>query len=386
MNDLNFLGTYGNIREVWTKYPNGGLAGDYVDIGGVRYRWDKYNKRWRREGDYVESTARQNRIFRADVTIENNLTVAGTLRAKRVKQPNCGLFRSYEALLAKYPNPEPGYWACVGETIPAAIYRCEQEGEWSATGEYGGNESVDLDRIDSIEEKAGIALKGATARFSEFVEGIAVIEGKAPEKGSKVCVVWDDVNSRFLLNVDGNYYTEWDGKEIYCNSDGSPRRDKLYICDNIVYLCNGTTLVDVTENLYAKVSNAGFGGTEAEMYVALVAAIRRTIETDISSPARMEVEDSLDGFIGQGETDTVTCRVLKGYLDVTPLVERWKITREGGDEASDAAWNASDKARNFSGTIDLTLGDLSIYRQSTIFRVTAEGSFSEGAVAAEIVV
>ena len=139
-----------------------------------------------------------------------------------------------------------------------------------------------------------------------------------------------------------------------------------------------------TENLYAKVSNAGFGGTEAEMYVALVAAIRRTIETDISSPARMEVEDSLDGFIGQGETDTVTCRVLKGYLDVTPLVERWKITREGGDEASDAAWNASDKARNFSGTIDLTPGDLSIYRQSTIFRVTAEGSFSEGAVAAEI--
>lgn len=158
------------------------------------------------------------------------------------------------------------------------------------------------------------------------------------------------------------------------------------ILDGLLGKLQSVDLHGISEKLYQQLVTAGYQGTEAEMYVALVAAIRRTIETDISSPARMEVEDSLDGFIGQGETDTVTCRVLKGYLDVTPLVERWKITREGGDEPSDAAWNASDKARNFSGTIDLTPGDFSIYRQSTIFRVTAEGSFSECAVAAEIVV
>lgn len=158
------------------------------------------------------------------------------------------------------------------------------------------------------------------------------------------------------------------------------------ILDGLLGKLKSVDLHGISEKLFQQLAAAGYQGTEAEMYVALVAAIRRTIETDISSPARMEVEDSLDGFIGQGETDTVTCRVLKGYLDVTPLVERWTIRREGGDEASDAAWNASDKARNFSGTIDLTLGDLSIYRQSTIFRVAAEGSFSEGAVAAEIVV
>ena len=99
MNDLNFLGTYGNIREVWTKYPNGGISGDYVIIADVKYRWDKYVKRWRREGDFLESTARLNRIFRADVTVENNLTVSGTLRAKGIKQPNCGFYRTYEGLL-----------------------------------------------------------------------------------------------------------------------------------------------------------------------------------------------------------------------------------------------------------------------------------------------
>ena len=386
MNDINHLGEYGNIREVWAKYPNGCFAGDYVIIGGVTYRWDKYNKRWKREDEYIESTARQNKIFRADVTIENNLTVAGTLRAKHLKQPNCGLFKSYEALTAKYPNPEVGNWACVGDTIPATIYRCEKDGEWRATGEFGGNESVDIDRIDEIAEKSDIALAGATIRFSEFVQGIVVLNGKAPEKGGKVCVVWDDYNSRFLMNVDGNYYADWDGKSIYYNEDGTIRADRIYLCDDIAYLYNGVTLVEVAENLYAKVHNSGFGGTEEEMYAALVAAIRRTIEADVNSPARMEVEDSLDGFIGAGESDTVTCKVMKGYIDVTDMVAKWKIIRSGGDAPSDDVWNASSKARNFNGTIDLTVDDLSRYSQSTTFRVTAEGSFSEGALTAEIVV
>ena len=380
MNDLNFLGTYGNIREVWTKYPNGGISGDYVIIADVKYRWDKYVKRWRREGDFLESTARLNRIFRADVTVENNLTVSGTLRAKGIKQPNCGFYRTYEGLLEKYPEPEVGYWACVGDTVPGEIYVCEEKGVWKATGETGGIDSLDLDRLDEIEENASLALAGATARFTEFVTGISVINDVAPEKGNKRCVVWDELNCRFLMNVDGNFYTDWDGKQLYYNENGKIRRDKIFVCDNVAYLYNGTTLVDVTENLYNKIHNAGFDGTPDEMYAAFAALLRRTIEFDIEAPARMEHESNIDGFLGPGETATVKFTVWKGYLPITALVTKWSISRDGGDPPSDKVWNASAKAVNFAGVIDLTVDDLSPIQQSTTFTVTAEGSFSEGVV------
>lgn len=380
MNDLNFLGTYGNIREVWTKYPNGGISGDYVIIADVKYRWDKYVKRWRREGDFLESTARLNRIFRADVTVENNLTVSGTLRAKGIKQPNCGFYRTYEGLLEKYPEPEVGYWACVGETVPGEIYVCEKKGEWTATGKQGGIDSIDFERLDEIEEKANLSISGATARFTEFVTGISVINDIAPEKGGKRCVVWDDINCRFLMNVDGNFYTDWDGKELYYDSEGKIRRDKIFVCDNIAYLYNGTTLVDFTENLYIKVHNAGYGGTEEEMYVGLVGLLLEAYKTNADAPARLEYSSNIDGFLGPGETATVVFEVWRGFLPITPLVTKWSISRDGGDPPSDKVWNASAKAVNFAGVIDLTVDDLSPIQQSTTFTVTAEGSFSEGAV------
>lgn len=384
MNDLNFLGTYGNIREVWTKYPNGGISGDYVIIADVKYRWDKYVKRWRREGDFLESTARLNRIIRADVTVENNLTVSGTLRAKGIKQPNCGFYRTYEGLLEKYPSPEVGYWACVGETVPGEIYVCEKKGEWTATGKQGGIDSIDFERLDEIEEKANLSISGATARFTEFVTGISVINDIAPEKGGKRCVVWDDINCRFLMNVDGNFYTDWDGKELYYDSEGKIRRDKIFVCDNIAYLYNGTTLVDFTENLYIKVHNAGYGGTEEEMYVGLVGLLLEAYKTNADAPARLEYSSNIDGFLGPGETATVVFEVWRGFLPITPLVTKWTISRDGGDPPSDKVWNASAKAVNFAGSIDLTVDDLSPIQQSTTFTVTAEGSFSEGAVSYNI--
>lgn len=228
------------------------------------------------------------------------------------------------------------------------------------------------------------AIIGSVLNVMRFVKGVSYYTSKAPTNKSNY-IVWDSLMKQFLCCSNGNYYANWDSYGSYY-SNGKVRSDRVYMCEGIAYLYIGSNLVKIGDEIYAMLVAAGYNGTEDEMYVGLVGLLYESYKTNSEAPARMEVEDSLDGFIGQGETDTVTCRVLKGYLDVTPLVERWKITREGGDEASDAAWNASDKARNFSGTIDLTLGDLSIYRQSTIFRVTAEGSFSEGAVAAEIVV
>ena len=152
MSDINNLGSFSSIDAVWAQYPEGGIEGDYLDINGVKYRWNKYNQIWENAEVVTESTAKKTETVDGNLTVENNLVVAGTLRAKAVKQPNCGLFTTLDALKAKYPTPEVGYWATVGDTVPAAIYRCDAEGVWTATGETGGIDSMDYDRIDTIEE------------------------------------------------------------------------------------------------------------------------------------------------------------------------------------------------------------------------------------------
>ena len=146
--DINNLGTFASVAAVWEKYPEGGKEGDYLTIGSTKYRWNKYDQIWENAATVTQGTARENQIFDGDLTVQNNLTVGGTLRAKGVKQPNCGLFKSLDALKAKYPSPEVGMWAAVGDSTPAAIYRCDTEGVWTATGETGGVDNLDLTDVE----------------------------------------------------------------------------------------------------------------------------------------------------------------------------------------------------------------------------------------------
>ena len=96
-----------------------------------------------------------------DVTIHENLTVGGVLRASGIKQPNCGLFSTLAKLQAAYPTPEVGMWATVGNTIPGEIYVCETAGVWTDSGQQGGSDPVDLteieERLDDIFDYQGVA-------------------------------------------------------------------------------------------------------------------------------------------------------------------------------------------------------------------------------------
>lgn len=131
------------MAKVWEAYPSGGIEGNYVLIGaadeeGTRYNWNKYKRQWLNAAGIPETTAREMLEADGDVFIQNNLTVGGALRAKRIKQPCMGLFASLAALEAKWPDPEVGMWALVGDSVsitsPAAVYRCDTEGTWAATG------------------------------------------------------------------------------------------------------------------------------------------------------------------------------------------------------------------------------------------------------------
>lgn len=157
--ETNDLGTYASIEALWAAHPEGGHEGDYCTIGTTKYRWDKYDRMWIADPNFGPTQAREMKTFDGDVTIQNNLTVAGTIRAAAVKQPCVGLFATAAALEAAYPSPEVGMWAVVGDTMPGPIYRCSVAGSWSATGEDGGVDDIDLtdyakeEDLEALEER-----------------------------------------------------------------------------------------------------------------------------------------------------------------------------------------------------------------------------------------
>lgn len=161
--DINFLGNFDSIEDVWAAFPDGGQEGDYLYIGEVLYRWDKYDLSWGTQGA-TETLTKESQVFLGEVDIHDDLHVGGeavfngevrvkgSLHATAVKQPNMGLFASLQALQKAYPKPEVGMWATVGNTIPSPIYRCDEVGTWSATGEVGGIDEVELNNYYTKQE------------------------------------------------------------------------------------------------------------------------------------------------------------------------------------------------------------------------------------------
>ena len=185
--DIRNLGNFANVEAVWASYPNGGIEGDYLFIPneqGVKYRWNKYIRKWENAAVVTESDAREHRTV-SDLQVQHelhvgshadvhgDLRVRGVLRARHVKQPNVGLFSTLAALQAAYPTPEVGMWAIIGDSVPGYVYRCETAGTWKATGETGG--------VDELENVVLYGEQSLTSSQQEQVLenlGIEVITGE----------------------------------------------------------------------------------------------------------------------------------------------------------------------------------------------------------------
>lgn len=71
-------------------------------------------------------------------------------------------------------------------------------------------------------------------------------------------------------------------------------------------------------------------------------------------PLRMEIDTQGDSFLAWGETMDITCRVFRGFEDVTDHVATWKVVRNTGNEVEDTAWLLKSKVLNFSGTLRIS--------------------------------
>lgn len=96
-----------------------------------------------------------NADVRGHLSVGHNLRVAGWVDAPHIKGALKGLYASEEALVRAYPRPMPGWYALVGDALPADVWRAEN-GKWVPTGEQGGEPELWLDdlqeRMDEAEE------------------------------------------------------------------------------------------------------------------------------------------------------------------------------------------------------------------------------------------
>ena len=79
-------------------------------------------------------------------TINTNFDNTSTelSKVKQATSKSKGLYATLDELKKAVPSPQVGDWAVVGTTIPGPIYKCATKGVWTATGQTGGGQPIEL--------------------------------------------------------------------------------------------------------------------------------------------------------------------------------------------------------------------------------------------------
>ena len=89
--------------------------------------------------------------IRGNATFDRDVYISGWLNARNIRGAGKGLYETVEKLNSAYPNPENGWFALVGDTLPADLYRA-WGGEWVATGQKGGEPVLELAKLTELSE------------------------------------------------------------------------------------------------------------------------------------------------------------------------------------------------------------------------------------------
>lgn len=132
-------------------------------------------------------TAGGDATVRGSARIRRNLRVDGWLDAPNIKGVSKGLFPTPDALEERYPHPEPGWWALVGDGLPASLYVSDGDG-WRDTGKSAGEPTID----SQIYETSLNELRDQTDRLEE---SLAAVEKSVEDSAGKVTAAQDTAES-----------------------------------------------------------------------------------------------------------------------------------------------------------------------------------------------
>jgi hypothetical protein len=95
----------------------------------------------------------RNMSVQGEALFAHGVRIEGVLDAPNIRSAFKGLYADLSALQDAYPNPAAGWFALVGDSLPAEVYRA-QGGQWVDTGSQGGEFKVDFtyrdEDIDNI--------------------------------------------------------------------------------------------------------------------------------------------------------------------------------------------------------------------------------------------
>lgn len=140
---------------------------------------------------------------RGSVTVGHNLKIEGWLDAVNIKGPNKGLFKTAAQLREAYPNPHEGWWALVGNTLPAQVYIADG-GSWTASKSaegnpiLAGNPTIDssecVGAIEAVEDMAA-ELDTVKANVGQNTEDIRDLRSSHTTQGNHINLLQTAIES-----------------------------------------------------------------------------------------------------------------------------------------------------------------------------------------------
>lgn len=168
----------------------------------------------------------------------------------------------------------------------------------------------------------------------------------------------------------------------YGNFTNTERQSCRYSTLTYQRYLTGVNYWEFSKNMIAAqfgdLSNLSIHGLEMKGYSAYLnniymSGVIKQFE-DLSS--RMEIDQSLGGYLAPGETETVTVSIIDGYHRDRTSEYTFKVERDTGDSAADAVWNAKAEHISCGSQFEISFSDLHISEShsgiSTLFYVTAD--------------
>ena len=167
-------------------------------------------------------TAGGSATIRGNVKVGHDVTIEGWLNARNIRGAGKGLYETADRLNEAYPKPQNGWWALVGNTLPANVYRA-WGGEWGATGETGGDFTMEWDKLEEVaklldeetaereaadtELKTNVEAEAAARKSADDVEAEARTEG---DKILKTAITDEETARKSADDVEAEARTEGD--------------------------------------------------------------------------------------------------------------------------------------------------------------------------------
>lgn len=160
-----------------------------------------------------------NTIVQGNAHLKGRVRIDGWLEARNIKGPNKGLFPDETKLRKMYPLPHDGWWALVGDTLPALLYIADG-GTWVSTGKTTGTPTLDIHQYNEALDKLNADLIAVAENVNANEQNIEHLQNPLTplhiEKSGRLGLAYSlglkkDGNDSLTLNIGNGLTFDSDG-------------------------------------------------------------------------------------------------------------------------------------------------------------------------------